>query len=449
MTDDVVRTAFLEAAAAWICEGYSLDVRYLAISDTEGRRIWDALITLGPIKAPRDVSLHIDTTGVLIGQFHRDGATKSELMDVLSRAVAGVIGPAENELTLRSDRALYFDSEMLNRDHWYSELHLQVVGGLIPSPSPAALAEIDNALRLSSPPFDGLADVAMWLELSAPGNIPRPTSITVRVRPPVDFILDSSALADDCLRMTFHAHPTFDVSSARLAVRAAPGDGLGSRRQVASEIVWGAMVDGRREGSAKISLQNADAALVMLMVGNSTVRRNWFLDPAKARNYRLLAIQHFDKDLRMVRQAVLESNESAKFETGVAALLFLLGFSPAVQLETDSPDLVVTTPGGQLGIVECTMRIADFASKLGKVVDRRGSLTKSLQASGHTPQIAAALVCRLPRDQISAHQSELRAHNVILITGEDLTAMLARVRFPNDPDRLVADALARMSANVE
>jgi len=95
------------------------------------------------------------------------------------------------------------------------------------------------------------------------------------------------------------------------------------------------------------------------------------------------------------------------------------------------------------------MRIADFASKLGKVVDRRGSLTKALQASGHTPQIAAALACRLPRDQIAAHQSELRAHNVILITGEDLTAMLARVRFPSEPDRLLADAIARMSTTAE
>jgi hypothetical protein len=204
-------------------------------------------------------------------------------------------------------------------------------------------------------------------------------------------------------------------------------------------------VGGRREGSATIALRNADAALVMLSVGSSTVRRNWFLDPTKARNNRLLAIQHFDKDLRMVRQAVLESADSAKFETGVAALLFLLGFSPAVQLETDAPDLVVTTPGGQLGIVECTTRIADFSSKLGKLVDRRGSLTKSLQASGHTANVVAAMICRLPRDQIAAHEGELRALNTILVTGEDLAAALERVRVPNDPDRLVAEALARMS----
>jgi hypothetical protein len=421
-----------------------MDVRYLAIMDGDGPRIWDALITLSPLKAPRDVALRIATTNVLIGQFQLAGSTKGDLMQVLSKAAAGAIDLPDSELVLRSDRALYFESEMNNRDRWYSELHLQVAGGLIPPPTPATLAEIDNSLRASSPPFDGLADIAIWLGLSAPGGTHRQTSITVRVQPPVDFLLDKSTLADDRLRVTLHAQPKFDTTSVRLAVRAAPGDGLGSRKQVAGEIVWGEVVDERREGTAEISLQNADGALVMLMAGDATVRRNWFLDPTKARNYRLLAIQHFDKDLRMVRQAVLESTESARFETGVAALLFLLGFSPAVQLETDSPDLVVTTPGGTLGIVECTMRIADFASKLGKLVDRRGSLTKSLQASGHTPHITAALVCRMPRDQIAAHEGELRSHNVILITGEDLTGVLERVRFPNDPDSLVAAAIARM-----
>lgn len=184
------------------------------------------------------------------------------------------------------------------------------------------------------------------------------------------------------------------------------------------------------------------------MIGSSTVRRQWFLDPTKARNNRLLAIQHFDSDLRMVWRAVMESPDPAKFEKGVAALLFLLGFSPCVQIETDSPDLIVTTPGGRLAIVECTTRVSDFASKVGKLVDRRGALTKSLQASGHPAQVAAALVCRLPRDQIAAQADELRTHNMILVAGEDLAAGFEQVRFSNDPDRMLDQAQARLAADV-
>jgi len=252
-------------------------------------------------------------------------------------------------------------------------------------------------------------------------------------------------LAGDRLDVTLHAHPAFDVDNVGLAVRAGPRDGLNSRRQVAREIKWGAVRDDRREGTAQIELQHADAVLAMLMIGSSTVRRQWFLDPAKARNNRLLAIQHFDKDLRMVRRAVIESSDSSKFENGVAALLFLFGFSPCVQIETDSPDLIVTTPGGRLAIVECTTRVSDFTSKVGKLVHRRGALTKSLQASGHPAQVAAVLVCRLPRDQIAARSDELRTHNLILVAGEDLAAGFDQVRFPNDPDLMLEEAQARLT----
>jgi len=198
---------------------------------------------------------------------------------------------------------------------------------------------------------------------------------------------------------------------------------------------------------AEITLQNADNVLAILMIENSLVRRQWFVDSTKARNNRLIATQHFDKDLRMIRQAVMESPDSVKFEQGVAALLFLLGFSASIQLETDSPDLIVTTPGGRLVIAECTVRTSNFIEKVGKLVDRRGALSRSLSASGHPAPIFAVLVCRLPRDQIAVHAEVLRAQNVLLATGEDLTRAFDRVRFPTDPDRMLDEALDQVAGD--
>ena len=196
-------------------------------------------------------------------------------------------------------------------------------------------------------------------------------------------------------------------------------------------------------------MQDCDSALAMLMIGASTVRRQWFPDPAKARNNRFMAVQHFDTDLRKIRSAALESPESAKFEQGVAALLFLLGFSPVLQLETDSPDIIVTTPGGQLVLVECTTKISDFSAKLGKLVDRRGSLSKALAGAGHPPEILAALICRSPRDQIAAHEDELRLHRVLLLTREDLQNSFDRVRHPEDPDKIVTSAKAKLESQTK
>jgi len=449
LTNEIIKQTFLEAADAWVCDGYSLDIRYLAEVDGDAILLWDASVALNPLPAKQDLSFRIESTNFIVGQIQRPHEKKKSLLTLLDKAAEGVLQLSDKELTLPGDKPYDFYSEMNQRERWFSELHLQVSGDRRPLPSLNLLATIDNTLRSSQPPFDGLADAASWLGLVAPGTSANPPSIGIRVGPPVDLIFDRCKLVDDRLLLTLHAHPKFDIANLGLAIRSVPGSGLDARKQVSSEIRWSRVRNGRREGTAQIDLERADNVLAMLMIGSSTVRRQWFLDPAKARNNRLLAIQHFDKDLRMVRNAVLESSDSSKFEKGVAALLFLLGFNPSVQLETDSPDLIVTTPGGRLAIVECTTRIADFASKVGKLVDRRGALSRSLDASGHPALVSAVLICRLPRDQIAVYADEVRAHNTILVTGEDLAAGFDRVRFPNDPDRILEEVHARLTTTVE
>jgi hypothetical protein len=436
---------FLRAADAWICDGYALDIRYLADVNGGKATIWDASITLNPLPPQQDLNFRIDSGRLVDGQEQRPSMRKSALINLLTRAVAGEIEVAGHTAKLAADQSLYYHSEMIFRERWFSELHLQVVGAQRPIPGAIELATMDNALRGSEPPFDGLADAAAWLGLSAPGTTANPPSIGIRVGPPVDLRFEGCRLAEDHLMLTLHAHPKFDVDRVGLAVRAVPGVALDSRRQIADMIKWSRVREDRRVGVAHITLEGADNALVMLLVENSTVRRHWFIDPAKARNNRLLAVQHFDKDLRMIKQAVLESTDSVKFEHGVAALLFLLGFTPSVQLETDAPDLIVTTPGGKLAIVECTIRISDFAAKVGKLVDRRGALSKQLSASGHPSQVAAVLICRLPRDQIAAQADELRTHNIILLAGDDLLREFDNVRMHSDPDNMLETALARLA----
>jgi hypothetical protein len=194
----------------------------------------------------------------------------------------------------------------------------------------------------------------------------------------------------------------------------------------------------------KVKLKEADSVLVMLTAGATTVRRNWFIDAAKARNHRYTAVQHFDAELKMVRQAVLEANDSTRFELGVASLLFLMGFSPAVQIETNAPDLIVMTPAGRLVVIECTLRIADFAAKVGKLVDRRGALNKTLQGGGHLFGVVAVLVCGLPKDQIAAQKVLLYSSKVVLIAREDLAEAFHRVRVPVDPDELLRQVEAQL-----
>jgi hypothetical protein len=381
------------------------------------------------------------TAGFTFGQMQRSKLKKSTIISLLQDALQGTLELSERKLHLLANEPFSYYSEMLYRERWFSDLHLQVSGIRRQPPDSIELATFDNALRASSPPFDGLADLTGWLGIRAPDIAHNPPSITIRVGPPVDLMFDECRLAKDEFTVTLHAHPRFDVSRITLSVRATPGVGLTSRQQIASHIKWGRVRNGRRPGVAHVRLERADNVLAMLQIENSPVRRQWFIDPDRARNNRLAAVQHYDKELRMLRQAVLESTDSNKFEKGIAALLFLLGFTPALQIESDAPDLILTTPDGKLVIVECTMRIADFGAKVGKLVDRRGSLSRHLSETGHMPEVIAVLVCRLPRDQIAAHERDLRTHRVILISGEDIDKGLERVRAPSDPDEILRTAL--------
>lgn len=446
MTNNIIKTSFLSAAEAWVCDGYALDIRFLANLEGSSYQIWDAAIALNPLRAERDTSFQIESNGILVGHIQSFPQRKKSLIALLSSAAEGALTLEQKRLALPGDSPVDLYSEMVHSNRWFSPLHLRVGGNRVSSLSSAQLMELDNALRRADIPFDGLSDVAGWLGLTSPMANSNPPSISIHVGPPVDLILEECSLVDDQFNATLHAHPKFNVQAVGLAISAVPGVGLEARQQISGQIKWGRVRDGRRVGTANVTLRHADNVLAMLMIGPSTVRRQWFVDSTRARNNRFLAIQHFDKDLRMVRNALLDSQDSSKFEQGVAALLFLLGFSPVIQLETDAPDLVVTTPGGKLAVVECTTRIADFASKVGKLVDRRGALSKSLESSGHPALVSALLVCRLPRDQIAAQSHELSAHGTLLATREDLESSLERVRYPNDPDRMLDELSARFNS---
>lgn len=431
--------AFLIAAEAWLCDRYWVDIRYVAERGTAGTNLWQASIYLSPVRPNVDSNFQISTPRLVAGQVQRLVRRRAELLVLLSDAIGGRIDIHDHQLRLR---VADYSSEMSLRDRWYSTLHLSMVSDHTVIPLSTELSEVDNALRMQELPFDGLVDLCGWLGLQVPG-VGAASQIQLRVAPPCDLIFEASSLRQNRFKLTFHAHPTFDTSRMDVAIRVAPGQGLGTRRQVADQVRWRRPRNGLRVGVAEVEAADADSALAMLMIGGTNVRRQWFGDPEKARNSRLLTIQHFDKDLRMVRSAVFEATESAKFERGVAALLFLLGFTPVIPLETDSPDIVATTPGGRVVIVECTTRVADFASKVGKLVDRRTSMARALTENRHVNPVSAALVCRVPREQI-ANQDQALRHGVILITSENLVDAFNRIFVLEDPDALLTEALARL-----
>lgn len=440
MSTEAIKQLFKDSTTQWLCDGYSADIRFFATRENEEWHIRGAKISLNPLPATTDMTLWQENANFVLGQIQINRAYKKDLVEVVDNALNGKILVSNTELRLPHDSSFHFYSETNQRDRWFYDSHIQISGSTTRSLSQIDLINIDTFLRSSYPPFDGLPDAGYWLGLEFVESDHQASSIEVRINPPVDIIIDRSFLSDNTFNICLLAHGSFDVEAIQLAIRAVPGNGLKSRVQAADQIDWQKTEEGIQQGKVRITLENADNALAILMIEGSTIRRHWFPDAERARNSRLIAVQNFDKDLKMVRNAVLETTDSNKFENGVATLLFLLGFTPAVQLETDSPDIIVSTPSGRLAIIECTTRVADFSTKLGKLVDRRGSLEKSLRSSGHQGNIAALLVCRQHKDQIAAGTQETRSHNVMLITKDELITAFEQLRFHPDPDELLRNA---------
>lgn len=82
-------------------------------------------------------------------------------------------------------------------------------------------------------------------------------------------------------------------------------------------------------------------------------------------------------------------------------------------------------------------RIADFSAKLGKLVDRRGALSKAMSGAGHPPEVIGVLVCRQPRDQIAIDKTDLHSKKIRLVAREELVTGLEYALHPPDPDELI------------
>lgn len=436
---------FLEAAREWICDGFALDVRYLATKQDGVLRVIEASLTATPLTEVEPVSFSIEVGSLVAGQEFIRSLPRDEILDRLDRATKGCIDANGLKLLLPQTSNPDYYSEFPIREGWLFDLHLQTRGEKVQTPDSYAALAIDQDLRRASIPFDGLTDLCGWLNLSDPRNMSQQPSISMRVNAPIALMLGESKLDSNRLSAVFHAHPNFDTSNISLAINEFPGVGLHSRQQIGDRVTWGGVKKGRRIGRLRMQLRNAASVHAVLSVGKRTAMRGWLNDPKKGVNVRYLATRQFDNELEKLKQAVFETTESRKFEKGIASLLFLLGFSPAQHIEEDAPDVIVASPKGTLALVECTLRVPDFQRKVGKLVERRNALLTTLQTNRHNVKVAGFLVCSLPRAQIAVEDSLLIRQEISLITREDLVKAFEQVRLPGDPDQMLDAALERLS----
>lgn len=445
MSIDII-SIFLDKAKNWINDDYTVDILFVSHDKEEKNNIFSAFIIINPLNSHSSNGFSITPANFHFGHFKDLHTKKDFLLSIIESSLTHGkfnIDDLTIELPNYDPKDAY--TNMFNRGNWYYPLHIKLQGKREIYFSNDSLNLLDHELRISSPPFDGLNDVLGHLGLPNTIESSDPHHIEIIINSPVDLVTDQSTLSKNILKVTLTAHINFSQADTRLTIRTLPGHALENRMDITSQIEWSSVDDRYKTGGASITLQESDSVLIMLMVGNHTVRRHWITDKEKTRNTRLLPILHFDNDLSKTKLFIFGDTDSRNFEKGISNLLFIHGFSLCQPIESDAPDLIMLTPGGRVVIVECTLKIADFSNKLGKLVGRRGELKNAFHAQNTSIDPIAILICRQPNDQIAIKKDELKGLQVILLTHENLTELTNTAQAPIHPDIFLDNELNKLA----
>lgn len=426
---------FFRSANQWICDGYSASIRYIILRDNTARYwLTSLLIDVAPREC--DPSLSFEVRGLLVraGQMQLSNLSWKEISEVLARGTNGEVRISHETYAMRLPD-LEVESDMRQLDRFHCNLHMRCFTRENYKDDLYDFASIDAELRRSDIPFDGLQDLAAWLGVNNPANLPFAES-KLLISPPIDLVWEESGLQKNSLSLGFFAHPNLPVERVSVSVRALPGPALDGRRQIGNAIEWKENA-GLKIGKVTCDFVDADNAMVMISFGGSTVRRQFFIDPEKARNLRYLAMRVFDVDLEKIKQNIF-GEKNKRFEEAINVLLFMLGFIAARPMGTDCPDIIAITAEGQFVVIECTVSISDFSNKLGKLVSRRAVLQAEFNKHGQDRDVLAYLVTAQTRDQVASKQDELRRYNVVMVTYEDLEQIMLGLPGQNFSARLPA-----------
>ena len=169
----------------------------------------------------------------------------------------------------------------------------------------------------------------------------------------------------------------------------------------------------------------------------------WVTDPSRAQNPRRAAYEAVDPNLEVIRDYLAGTGQRPQhdFETGVARLLWLLGFAPAHLGggHLQSADIVATTPRGDIVVTECTTGLLK-GDKRSQLIERTDAIRKRIDGS-HV-SILPMMVTSKTRAQVRADLEEAEKLGLLVITGEQLQEALEfRTLMMPDANAVFEDAL--------
>ncbi|APF88651.1 hypothetical protein HI806_01915 [Ralstonia solanacearum] len=301
-------------------------------------------------------------------------------------------------------------------------------------------AEFQNDLRAADTPYDSATELAGLLALRPLRWDACTLDFSAHAVVAIDL---QREIRDGATTLALLAAHGIDLTPAKLGYRVLVNGQTVQRRAVKAEELSWRDTEAYRVGELEIELPEGAIVQCFASYGGHWIHQGWLVRPGSFVNSRRVSHEAFDANLENTRRYLsdekLLKQDSRHFEYAIANLLYMLGFAvdPLFgPLMRDNPDLLASTPSGNIVVVECTTGAIDNEGKLTKLLTRTRTLEDKLRQSGHAHvRCLPVIVTSLPRGAIADLQPAKDA-GIVVACAEDIEGALSRTLFPQNPDVL-------------
>lgn len=309
-------------------------------------------------------------------------------------------------------------------------------------------APFDWELRAAETPFDGMGDLLGALGLP---TLPGQSAIFEAMAFQITVIRRESRVEGERAHIGLGIVTGLDRDQASVGYRVLSNGAVVARGRIPGKQLRWRSETGSDIGETEIQVPAAAVVQAFACYAGTAYQHWWFNDPAHSQNPRRAAFARSDPDLQILQSFLAPpgGKQARDVEFAVSWLLWMLGFSPAHlganSRMSDAADLLVTTPQGHFGVVECTTGVIKAEHKLARLVERSEAVRKELELSNNLHlRVLPVMITTKTREEVRGELDDARRAGVVVVTGDDLPELVSRTLLLPDADQLYAEAEASL-----
>lgn len=309
------------------------------------------------------------------------------------------------------------------------------------------LPKFDWELKAATQPFDSLDELLSLLVLGGKRGDLASIEIVAYNVAAINF---NSTVSGTNAKPSVFLAKSLDSSKCQIGYRVLLHGKVVDRGSIRGDDLTWSVQDEILQGEGWVGIPQGAVLHCVASYDGFAQHQGWIADPTHSQNARRVSFEAFDDRLEILREYLFDEQKTRKnardFEFGVAWLIWMLGFSVnqvgGTARTSDAPDILATSPQGNVLVVECTTGLLKAENKLAALVDRTEAIRKRLASSGNSHlKLLPAIVSAKTKEEVKADLEQAQKLGVLVVTQEDLLELLQQTIAAPDAEVIYARAL--------